>query len=936
MVQQEGPLSGPEPPRLQHDQTVKSQPVRKSPSLGLLLGLGAGALILIAGVVVGIVLLLPRLGGGVSASSFEGPLTILDASNPTLTHPDGISVTVLSGQTLQLRLSSVSRQVFLEGTARNAELEGAFEALPPSLELKSPIYLIDTEDRSGANVKIDIPNDSEPFHTLDLYTWNSERGRWEFVPGEINMSDGVIHTTELPATLAIFQSQPVSPLVGTILEEGMMLNPQLEGVLNLVMPTGLVLQADGTIGGAPISGWTPGQGYAVIPVISADDDALDALLSSEAARAVHVEDLKNLVASSGYNGIALDYTGITNSNTAQFTQLVEALGTAFDEINRAVAVIMPTPNFENGYEEGPYDWVSLGRAADVVVIEGAPNPKDYTTSGLMSQLMGFTTERISRRKLYFATSTYSYDANSGDLIGYDDAILPLGSLRLTTDLPDDTESYDPGTEIGVSLDDDLTDIHIDEKTGVPVYNVDGREIWLVTANSLRQRLDLFANYNLGGVVLSDLGAEQTDAALPQVITQFKVRTAAAAVANPAINWMVTNPDGSAGPSETTGLGTPFAFSPGEEGTYKVVASMLGMRPVEIGQVEVAVGAPGPTPTQAPVQQTQAPATQATTQATATTPPPAPAGGAGGDGGAFALGGQVPGSITNLAAMNSAGMTWVKYQIKWSPGMGTGAAAAYISEGHGAGKKVLLSITGQLYPSSIDFNSYVQFLGGVAALGPDAIEVWNEMNLDREWPSGQISPTTYVNSMLAPAYNAIKGASPGTMVIIGALAPTGFDNGTNAWSDQRYVQGLASAGAANYANCIGVHHNSGTTSPSVRSGRSEGDHYSWYFLPTMEVYYYGMGGVLPVCLTELGYLTAEGFSTPLPSNFSWAADNTLAEHTQWLGEAASLSRQVGYVRLMIVFNVGFTTWTSDDPQAGYSIVRPGGSCPACATLAAALQ
>ena len=35
----------------------------------------------------------------------------------------------------------------------------------------------------------------------------------------------------------------------------------------------------------------------------------------------------------------------------------------------------------------------------------------------------------------------------------------------------------------------------------------------------------------------------------------------------------------------------------------------------------------------------------------------------------------------------------------------------------------------------------------------AIEVWNEMNIDFEWPKGQISPSAYVNNMLAPAYNA---------------------------------------------------------------------------------------------------------------------------------------------------------------------------------------
>ena len=37
--------------------------------------------------------------------------------------------------------------------------------------------------------------------------------------------------------------------------------------------------------------------------------------------------------------------------------------------------------------------------------------------------------------------------------------------------------------------------------------------------------------------------------------------------------------------------------------------------------------------------------------------------------------------------------------------------------------------------------------------------------------------------------------------------------------------------------------------------------------------------------------------------------------------------------MIVWNVDFTTYGSD-PQGGYAMVRPDGSCPACDTMAAA--
>ncbi|MDX1615745.1 MAG: SH3 domain-containing protein [Candidatus Promineifilaceae bacterium] len=299
-------------------------------------------------------------------------------------------------------------------------------------------------------------------------------------------------------------------------------------------------------------------------------------------------------------------------------------------------------------------------------------------------------------------------------------------------------------------------------------------------------------------------------------------------------------------------------------------------------------------------------------------------------GNFELGGQTH-TLANPQLMKMAGMNWVKFQHKWGPGDTPNAVAGRIQQAQANGFKVLLSMPGaNAYPSSIDFAGYVEFLRGVAALGPDAIEVWNEMNIDFEWPAGQIDPASYVNNMLAPAYNAIKGANPNVMVIMGAPAPTGFDNGTNAWSDSRYMAGVAAAGGANYMDCIGVHHNAGATPPSQTTGHPAGnDHYSWYFGPTLNMYWNALGGARPVCFTELGYLSGQDFGG-VPSRFSWAANTSVAQHAQWLAQAVSQAANSGRVRLVIIFNVDFTHW-SDDPQAGYAMLRPDGSCPSCALL-----
>jgi hypothetical protein len=307
------------------------------------------------------------------------------------------------------------------------------------------------------------------------------------------------------------------------------------------------------------------------------------------------------------------------------------------------------------------------------------------------------------------------------------------------------------------------------------------------------------------------------------------------------------------------------------------------------------------------------------------PPPPPSGN-----GAWELGGQVS-DFSAPDKMKTAGMVWVKRQLRWAPG--ATADAGLINDAHSKGFKILLSVLGN--PGDIsggaNFDNYAAYVGQLAGQGADAIEVWNEMNLDREWPAGQINPATYTD-LLRRSYTQIKAANPNTIVIMGALSPTGAEGAfglAHVWNDDRYLAGLAAAGAANYADCIGTHYNEGIVSPTQATGDPRDDYYTRYFGAMVATYYNAFGGSRPLCFTELGYLTPEGYP-PLPGAFGWARNTTLAEQAQWLGQAASLSRDSGKVRMTIVFNVDFTVY-NDDPQAGYAILRPGGVCPACDAL-----
>lgn len=305
-----------------------------------------------------------------------------------------------------------------------------------------------------------------------------------------------------------------------------------------------------------------------------------------------------------------------------------------------------------------------------------------------------------------------------------------------------------------------------------------------------------------------------------------------------------------------------------------------------------------------------------------------------------LGGHVLNfSDETQARMQAAGMTWVKWQLSYllDDANLVNVARDRINWGHTAGFNVLLSITGDVNELAALGDDYyprfAEFLGQVAALGPDAIEVWNEMNLDREWPRGRISASAYVQ-MLQPAYEAIKAVDPQVMVITGAPAPTGFFGGCggNGCDDGPYYQAMASAGAAQYADCIGVHYNEGIIAPQQQGGDPRVPDYPTRYFPSMtdRAIYPFRNLDIPLCYTELGYLTPEGYG-PLPGGFAWASGTTLQEQSEWLRDAVSLAGEDSRIILVIIWNVDFDQY-DNDPQAGYAIIRQDGSCPACDAIA----
>lgn len=304
---------------------------------------------------------------------------------------------------------------------------------------------------------------------------------------------------------------------------------------------------------------------------------------------------------------------------------------------------------------------------------------------------------------------------------------------------------------------------------------------------------------------------------------------------------------------------------------------------------------------------------------------------------FELGAHFNGDWNDQNALNNmlvGKMQWLKIQLRHAPGMNPDDWGWQVQVANEAGFWILWGVVGEpeylLEPGYMD--EYAEFVGHLAKIGSNGIEVWNEVNIAREWPQGRIDPVMYTE-LLRKSYNAIKAENPDTLVISAGLAPTGAEGAfglDNVWNDDRYYRGMAEAGAADYMDCVGAHYNEGIISPTRNSGDPrDTDYPTRYLEANTERAWAPFGGAVPVCYTELGYLTGEGYGA-LPGGFAWANNVTLANQAQWLGTAALINAQSGKVRMMVIWNLNFKNF-DEDPMAGYAIIRPGGGCPACDTL-----
>lgn len=881
---------------------------------------------------------------------------------------DGMTLAVYGpdyGSDFGVVLNSVPLQTFLSGSASAGEwVPQALASVPPTLALQSPIYTVSSTGTQPETVtlSIDVPAEVGDVDIVDVYAWEEATDTWHFLPS--HASGGMINAEvrDLPDKIGLFQAAPpdqASVLVSV--DVAQVLSPDVAQVANIVAPAGLQPTLEGKLTGSLAAGFDLNAGYLVLPSLrnysdprAVDPTTVEAILSSSSLRSEHAAQIAAFAAS-GYDGVLIDYRDLPAELRPHFSAFITELSRSLKGAGLLLGVVVPAAENQAGsWETGAYDWRALGQAVDFLQINLNLDPTTFAPGEdrVVEAMLRWAVGEVSRSKIYAGLSALSLRQSGSQFtaIGYDQALSALGDVEIDAETSE-AGTIEPGTAFEARLDGyrAVSGVDVDSEQPFLDYLNEADEtvarMWLTTPESLQYRMNRTGAFAIAGIAFDDLMNNGVANGVLETILNYKLSIPSQpAQRELALRWSIEGSDGSLLGEVTTGLNDALvATVDAPDGNYAVNVEVVSGSSAQVarGGAAVAVFAPTLTPTPIPTatptpvpQPTAAPVVQ---QAAPAAVAAAPAAGSI-VGGSFEYGGHVTSTATGAAdAMRRAGMNWMKVQIRYGQGADPGIAAGAIGDAHARGFKVLLGVVGSPGELAAGGGGYMaqfaSFLGGVASLGPDAIEVWNEPNIDREWPTGQISGSMYAQ-MLQQAYAAIKGANGGVMVISGAPAPTGAEAAFpgQVMNDDRWLSEVVAAGGLQWMDCVGAHYNEGIVSATARGGDPRDNYYTRYFGTMLDTYWNIVGGQRPICFTELGYLSSEGYG-PLPDYFAWASNVSVSQQAAWLAEAAALSSQSGRVRLMIVWNVDFTLYGSD-PQAGYAMIRPGGGCPACDALAGA--
>ena len=288
-------------------------------------------------------------------------------------------------------------------------LASARQALPDFLALSSPLYLIESRGEPPASMRIELkpPAESALPARLSLYGWNGER--WRFIPAEYAGGLLLGAADFAPRAIAAFQIMPSAPIVLIAQEVTQDLDAEIAALATILSPAGLRPTLEGSLIGGLAPGGATDAPYLFMPLIRnfADPRAIDiatveTLISQPRLRKNHIARISDLAAFNSFDGVFIDYRGLSPHHRDDFALFISELAASFSQRDLRLGVVVGAERGADGaWGSAAYDWRRIGEAADYFQLRPLINPLDYMQdeSGSVDDLLRAVTGAVARNKV---------------------------------------------------------------------------------------------------------------------------------------------------------------------------------------------------------------------------------------------------------------------------------------------------------------------------------------------------------------------------------------------------------------------------------------------------------------------------------------------------------------------------------------------------------
>lgn len=458
-------------------------------------------------------------------------------------------------------------------------VRGDMPRLPEAFEALSSLYEISAPETMQGPLIITV-NLREPVldqRNLALYTFAD--GKWQRLSSATLVNDGAAAEGEvgkLPENVVVLRRSEKGMEVTGWLPSGGSLDLQAGLAITVLNPVDFAPAADGSLVGNPTP-VSPEASFRVYPTVRTaspeDVEALNSVLASPDLRRAHVDAILSAVSSGGYDGVDLDYAGMSPARTDEFVEMVETLAEELHRDGRGITLLLPLPNrVGSEWDTGGFDWERLGRAVDYIKV--APEEDQGGYYRRMEDALDFLTGQVDPVKLLLVVGGLSREKSSEGIrtLTFSQAL----ALASTPSL-DAEGDIGPGQTVRIvgtnlSEEEGASGLHWDDEALAVTFTYPGRggkrTVWISNVFSVAFRLDLARRYGLGGVAIEDVSLAAGEANIWPVIQEY-AETGSVGLVRPNDELLAPHWSASGGTLDTEVGSAVQWHTPEEPGLYEV-------------------------------------------------------------------------------------------------------------------------------------------------------------------------------------------------------------------------------------------------------------------------------------------------------------------------------------------------------------------------------